>query len=172
MASIKIAHFTDPACPFAFSAEPARYRLRWLYGDQIEWRDHLVVLSQSPDEYVAKGFTPEVQERALAVIQARFSMPIDLSRRPRMSATVDACRAVVAARVHGPMGAAEALLRRLRIRTMAGDLLDEPRTIALAADEVGIEPADLREWMSDPEVEDELRFDMAAARLPSRAARA
>ncbi|MFL5886581.1 MAG: DsbA family protein [Thermoleophilaceae bacterium] len=171
-AGIEIAHFADPACPWDFSAEPARFRLRWLYGDQIEWRDHLVVLSESPDEYVAKGFTPEVQERALAVLQRRFSMPIDLSRRPRMMATIDACRAVVAARVHGPAGSAEALLRRLRMRAMAGDLLDEPQTIALAADEAGIEPDDLREWLADPAVELELRFDMAAARLPSRAARA
>ena len=30
--------FTDPACPFAFSAEPARRRLRWHYGDQLRWR--------------------------------------------------------------------------------------------------------------------------------------
>jgi hypothetical protein len=24
---------TDPACPFAFSAEPSRWRLRWHYGE-------------------------------------------------------------------------------------------------------------------------------------------
>jgi predicted DsbA family dithiol-disulfide isomerase len=172
VAPIKIAHFTDPACPWDFSAEPARWRLRWLYGDGIEWRDHLVVLSRSPDEYLAKGFTPEIQERALEVMQRRFSMPIDWSRRPRMMATVDACRAVVAARVHGPPGSDERLLRRLRVRAMAGDLIDEQRTISLAAVEAGIEPGDLREWLEDPAVEDELRFDMAAARLPSRAARA
>src|SRR3954469_18689924 len=100
MATITIAHFTDPACPFAFSAEPARRRLDWLYGDAIEWRLHMVVLSRSPDEYVEKGFTPEIQESALAEIQRRYSMPIDTSRRPRMMATVDACRAVVAARLH------------------------------------------------------------------------
>src|SRR4051794_11149301 len=167
---IRIAHFTDPACPFDFSAEPAKWRLKWLYGDQIEWRLYLVGLSRSPDEYTDKGFTPEVQSWALATLQRRWHMPIDASPRPRMSATVPACRAVVAARVHGPEGAEEALLRRLRIRTMAGDLLDEPRTIALAAVEAGIEPDELREWVEDPAVEDELRFDMAAARLPSRAA--
>ena len=167
---IRISHFTDPACPFDFSAEPQKWRLKWLFGDQIEWRLHLVVLSQSPEEYTDKGFTPEVQSRALGVLQRRWHMPIDSSPRPRMSATVHACRAVVAARVHGPEGANEALLRRLRIRTMAGDLLDEPRTIALAAVEAGIDPGELREWVADPAVEDELRFDMTAARLPSRAA--
>ena len=170
MAGIRIAHFTDPACPFDFSAEPAKWRLKWLYGDQIEWRLHLVVLSKSPEEYTDKGFTPEVQSRALATLQRRWHMPIDPSPRPRMSTTVHACRAVVAARVHGPEGSDEALLRRLRVRTMAGDLLDEPRTIALAAVEAGIDPEDLRDWVADPAVEDELRFDMAAARLPSRPA--
>src|SRR3954452_1287271 len=170
MAGIKISHFTDPACPFDFSAEPAKWRLKWLYGDQIEWRLHLVVLSQSPDEYVDKGFTPEIQERALTEIQRRYSMPIDPARRPRMTATVYACRAVVAARLHGHPGAEEALLRRIRVRGMAGDLIDEPRTIALAADEAGIEPEELREWTQDPIVDEELRFDMASARLPSRSA--
>ncbi len=29
---IDVTPFTDPACPFAFSAEPARVRLRWHYG--------------------------------------------------------------------------------------------------------------------------------------------
>jgi predicted DsbA family dithiol-disulfide isomerase len=38
MTSITITHYTDPGCPFAWSAEPARRRLQWLYGDQLEWR--------------------------------------------------------------------------------------------------------------------------------------
>ena len=29
MHALEITHFTDPACPFAFSAEPTRLRLRW-----------------------------------------------------------------------------------------------------------------------------------------------
>ena len=32
---IEITHFTDPACPFAFSAEPVRQALRWNYGDGL-----------------------------------------------------------------------------------------------------------------------------------------
>ena len=30
-----IRHFSDPGCPFAFSAERQRLRLDWLYGDQL-----------------------------------------------------------------------------------------------------------------------------------------
>src|SRR5205085_8166353 len=99
MAALRITEFTDPACPFAFSAEPARLRLLWLYGDQIEWRPRMIVLSESPDDYIERGFTPERQVTALETIRARYGMPIDTRMRPRMMATVDACRAVVAARL-------------------------------------------------------------------------
>jgi predicted DsbA family dithiol-disulfide isomerase len=167
-----INHFTDPACPFAFSAEPARLKLRWLYGGQIEWRPRMVVLSQSPRDYEAKGFTPERQEQALQTIQAKYGMPIDTGRRPRMMATVHACRAVVAARLRAPEKE-EALLRRLRIHAMAGDLIDEPSVIALAAREAGIEPMSIfRAEEDDPSLEVTLREDMAAARAPSAAAQA
>ena len=32
-----VREFTDPSCPYAFSAEPARLRLKWRYGDRIDW---------------------------------------------------------------------------------------------------------------------------------------
>jgi predicted DsbA family dithiol-disulfide isomerase len=170
MASLIIRDFTDPACPFAFSAEPARLRLRWLYGDQIEWRPRMVVLSQSPDDYIEKGFTPERQVGALEAIKAKYGMPIDTRLRPRMMATVHACRAVVAARLHAPEHE-QALLRRLRIRAMSGDLIDEPAVIARCASEAGIEPMLLfRAEADDPAVDAELGADMAAARAPSVAA--
>jgi predicted DsbA family dithiol-disulfide isomerase len=170
MASLTIREFTDPACPFAFSAEPARLKLLWLYGDQIEWRPRMVVLSESADDYIAKGFTPERQVEALAAIQRQHGMPIDPRRRPRMTATVHACRAVVAARLRAP-DRERALLRRLRIRAMAGALIDEPAVIALCAREAGIDPMTLfRAVADDPSVEVALREDMAAARAPSVAA--
>jgi predicted DsbA family dithiol-disulfide isomerase len=167
MASLTIREFTDPACPFAFSAEPSRLKLSWLYGDEIEWQPRMVVLSESPSDYDSKGFTPERQVEAMESIQRRYGMPIDPRRRPRMVATVHACRAVVAARLHAP-DRERALLRRLRIRAMAGDLIDEPGVIALCAREAGIEPTMVfRAWNDDPAVEVTLREDMAAARAPS-----
>jgi hypothetical protein len=75
----------------------------------------------------------------------------------------------VAARLHAP-GRERALLRRLRIRAMAGQLIDEPGVIALCAREAGIEPMLVfRAAADDPAVEAELRADMAAARGPSAA---
>ena len=37
MSTVAVRDFTDPGCPFAFSAERQRLRLLWLYGDQITW---------------------------------------------------------------------------------------------------------------------------------------
>jgi hypothetical protein len=74
----------------------------------------------------------------------------------------------VAARIHGEPGQDRALLRRLRIHAMAGDLIDEPGVIARAAREAGIEPMMVfRAAENDPAVEVALREDMAAARAPS-----
>jgi predicted DsbA family dithiol-disulfide isomerase len=172
MALLRIDEFTDPGCPFAFSAEPARLRLRWLYGDQIEWRPRMIVLSRSPDDYIAKGFTPERQQQALTDIQRRYGMPIDPRLRPRMAATVHACRAVVAARLHDP-GREAALLRRLRIHAMAGEMFDSPFVIATAAREAGMTAMPLLNmWGDDPAVEQELERDAAAARNPSPPAEA
>jgi predicted DsbA family dithiol-disulfide isomerase len=168
--ALRITDFTDAACPFAFSAEPARLKLHWLYGDQIEWQPRMVVLSESPRDYEAKGFTPEKQSQALEMIGKRYGMPIDTRLRPRMMATVHACRAVVAARLRAP-DREQALLRRLRIHAMAGELIDEPAVIARAAREAGIDPMTLfRAEADDPAVEVALREDMAAARAPSAAA--
>jgi predicted DsbA family dithiol-disulfide isomerase len=170
MADVCITEYTDPGCPWAYSAEPFRRRLTWLYGDALEWRVRMVGLAESPDEYTDRGFTPERQAQAFAAIARDHGMPIDTSVRPRMAATIPACRAVVATRVHAPERTRR-LLRRLRVRHFSGHLLDDPQTIAAAARDAGIDPDALDRWTADPEVETALREDMAAARQPLAAAR-
>jgi len=170
MADVCITEYTDPGCPWAYSAEPFRRRLSWLYGDALEWRVRMVGLAGSPDEYLERGFTPERQSRAFASIARDHGMPIDTSVRPRMAATIPACRAVVAARLHAP-DRMRALLRRLRVRHFAGELLDEPATIAAAARDAGIDPADLDRWTAGDDVAAALREDMVASRHPIDAAR-
>ena len=170
MADVCITEYTDPGCPWAYSAEPFRRRLSWLYGDALEWRVRMVGLAESPDEYLQHGFTPERQSRAFASIARDHGMPIDTSVRPRMAATMPACRAVVAARLHAP-DRMRRLLRRLRVRHFAGELLDEPATIAAAARDAGIDPADLDRWTAGDDVEAALREDMVASRHPIDAAR-
>ncbi len=171
MAVLEITNFTDPACPFAFSAEPHRIRLRWLFGAQIAWRNRTVGLSERLGDYLEKGFTPEKQAEALARLAREHGMPMDTREQPRMMATVIACRAVIATRLYCP-GREDSLLRRLRILRFAGELIDEPAVIAQAAREADVDPEALESWMDEPAVEAALREDMADARSPTPAARA
>ena len=170
MADVVITEYTDPGCPWAYSAEPFRRRLMWLYGDAIEWRRRMVVLAEDPQEYLDKGVTPAMMSSGFAKIAREHGMPIDTSLRPRMAATVPACRAVVAARLHAPE-AEVALLRAFRLRAMRGELLDEESTVHGAAADAGLDPQQLDGWSAGDDVESAMRADMAHAREPSCAAR-
>jgi predicted DsbA family dithiol-disulfide isomerase len=169
VAGVTITDFTDPGCPFAFSAEPFRLRLSWIYGDQIEWRPRMVGLAETASDYLDKDFTPERQAAAFAKLSSEHHMPIDTSVRPRMAATVPACRAVVGARLHAPEREAS-LLRNLRVRHFSAELLDAPETIAGAAVDAGIDPSELEQWTESAAVAAALADDMRAARHPSKAA--
>jgi predicted DsbA family dithiol-disulfide isomerase len=164
MAELQITEFTDPACPFAWSAEPRRRRLEWLYGDQLGWEVRMVGLSSKVEQN--GGFTPQMLSSSLRSLAERYHMPMDSALRPRMSATVPACRAVVATRLHDP-ARERAVLRRLRVHNFAGELLDEPETLSAAAADAGIDPAALERWMAEPETEQALQEDLELARHPT-----
>jgi predicted DsbA family dithiol-disulfide isomerase len=164
MSAVSIELFTDPACPFAFSAEPVRQRLRWHYGEGLRWTSRMIVLT------LEEGEAGKLAQGAPG-LQRRYGMPIKPAPYPREASSEPACRAVVAARLNAP-AQAEALLRRLRVRTMAGGLLDDPELIAGAAREAGLDPHALSEWVRSPDVAAELEGDIAAARHPSPSARA
>jgi 2-hydroxychromene-2-carboxylate isomerase len=161
---LTVTHFTDPACPFAFSAEPQRLRLRWHYGEGLEWRTRMIVLTRE-----------EREEKLLAEgasgLQRKYGMPIDPGPYPRPSSSEPACRAVVAARLNAP-AAEDALLRALRVRRMAGGLIDDPELIDAAARDAGIDPIDLSHWVASEETAAALEADVDAARSPAPAARA
>jgi predicted DsbA family dithiol-disulfide isomerase len=166
-APVLIRHFTDPGCPFAFSAERQRLRLLWLYGPQIEWELHMVVLAE---ERPGAEFPPERVSESRRRLHLLYGMPIDW-RPVELGASLPACRAVVATRLHAPDREA-ALLRRLRVLTFSGLTLDDPEVIERAGTESLIEPEELRAWTRDPAVEPVLREDMETARSPSPASRA
>ena len=164
---VRIRHFTDPGCPFAFSAERQRLRIAWLYGDQIAWSTHLVVLAESPPV----AFTRERVAQGRKRLHELYGMPMAWTPLPELAASVHACRAVVAARLRSEQQCGP-LLRRLRVLNFSGLALDDPTVIARAATEAGIDPAALAGWMAEDEVEAALREDMRAARSPSPASRA
>lgn len=169
MAKLQITEFTDPACPFAWSAEPVRYRLRWLYGEQLSWQLRMVGLAESPQEYEEKGFTPERQAASFRRLAHDHHMPIDSSPRPRVAATMPACRAVVAVRRHLP-DHERAMLRVLRILHFSGWPLDEAQTTVAGAQRVGIDAERLEQWIAEPETEELLRRDLELSRHPDPSA--
>ncbi len=162
--ALAITLFTDPACPFAFSAEPQRLRLRWHYGEGLDWRTRMIVLTREPGE-------AEKLAEGAPGLQRKFGMPIEPAPYSRPASSEPACRAVVAARLNAPERE-EALLRALRVRTMAGGLLDDPALIDAAAGDAGIDPGELAGWVASEETSAALEADAAAARSPAPAARA
>jgi predicted DsbA family dithiol-disulfide isomerase len=164
MSQVSIELFTDPACPFAFSAEPIRQRLRWHYGDGLDWTVRMIILTRE------KGHAEGLAQGA-PNLQRLYGMPINPAPYPRPASSEPACRAVVAARTYAPERA-QPLLRRLRVRVMQGGLLDDPALINAAARDAGLDPAVLSDWMASAAVAAALEADAAAARDPAPAARA
>jgi len=167
---VRINEFTDPACPWAFSTEPIRRRLRWLYEGRIDWVPRMVVISETVEEQEERGFTPEKMAEAQSQIAHDHGMPIDTDPRSRLAVSRPACLAVVAARLHADERATRMLLRGLRVRNFAGGLLDDPALIDAAVTDVGLDPADVRRWCEDPAVLAELEGDKEEARAPMPAA--
>lgn len=171
MASVRVTHFTDPNCPFAYSAEPQIWRLKWRYGSQLEWTTRMVGLSSSREEYAAKGLTPELIQSSYEQLSAEAGMPFDLSLRSAVPATLPACREVVAVREHASAELADALLRQLRLQGMVhANILDELHTLREASHAAQIPSDELDHWAADPATEEALKADMHAARHPSEAA--
>ena len=170
MAEVRITEYTDPGCPWAYSAEPARRRLRWFYESGVDWRLRMVVLAETEEEQAEKGLTPAKQAESFKEIAAKHGMPIATHERARVAPTVEACRAVVATRLNAPEREWQ-MLRCLRVANFTGALLDDQETIASAAETAEVDPGELREWMAAEETERALREDMAEARRPMPAAR-
>lgn len=165
MATVVAHHFTDPGCPWAYSARPAHARLAWRFGDQIEWRLIMIGLSETTEAYVKRGYTPAGNTAGWRVFHARFGMPFAFMVKERVAATSRACRAVVAARRESPelAEAAFAALQRLHFTSLG--LLDDDADIerALAAVD-GLDAAAVVASIESPEVVADYAADRAAAR--------
>ena len=167
MATVSVTHFSDPNCPFAYSAEPQIWRLKWRYGAQLKWTTRMVGLAASREEYVAKGFTPGMLIGGYKNLEGQVGMPFELTERSAIAATLPACREVVAARVHAGAEIADALLRQLRLQVFTTtNLLDELHTLRNASHAAGITSDDLDGWAKSADTEAALAEDLRAARHP------
>jgi len=101
MGTIEITHYTDPGCPWAYSASPAHFVLRWRYRDQLRWRLVMIGLAEDPSRYVEAGYTA-ARMTAGNMRFRRYGMPFLAEPRSRVAATARACRAIVATRMSDP----------------------------------------------------------------------
>jgi predicted DsbA family dithiol-disulfide isomerase len=132
MSTITVTHFTDPGCPFAYSASPALAVLRWRYRDQLDWRLVTIGLAEDPQRYIDAGYTPTRSTIGQQSYFKRFGMPLLMQPRARVTATSPACRAIVAARLLCP-GREDEVLRALQLAWFTTTLLlDDDADIAQA----------------------------------------
>lgn len=167
---VHVTEYTDPTCPFAFSASPELLALRWHYGDQLSWTRKLVVLAESADENAAKGLTPEHAAESNAVLGERYGMPLGTTAPARLVVPKPIDLAIKAAQLAQPEFA-DRYYRALQVAWHTDRrLIDQPEQLLEVAGEVGLDPAKLAEQISDPATAAALERDKADARNPLPAA--
>jgi predicted DsbA family dithiol-disulfide isomerase len=161
---IKVTLYSDPACPWAYSANPALRVLEWRYGDQLDWRLVLIGLTEDASQYVKRGYTPLRGALGQIRFRDRYGMPFAPAPKPRVSATARACRAVVAARLSEP-GSEWAVFRALQLANFNNGLvLDDDAQLAAALDAAGFDGSRLTSMLDSPEVSEAYERDRAETR--------
>jgi 2-hydroxychromene-2-carboxylate isomerase len=163
-ATITVTHYSDPGCPWAWSASPHHAVLQWRYGDQLDWRLVMIGLAEDASRYDARGYRPGRQAAGYLRFR-RLGMPFDTQPRARNVGTGRACRAVVAARLLDPPRDAE-VFRALQLSRFTTSLLfdvDDDIRAALARVD-GLDAGALLASLDDPEVESAYQADRAEVR--------
>ncbi len=128
--AVDVIHFTDPSCPWAYSAEPLFRTLEWRFGEHLRWRTVMIGLSEDTSRSKRSGYTPERRVQSWLNFRRRFGMPVLPEPRSRLISSGRACRAVVAARAQS-LELGDALLRRIRLAWFTSTLLlDEDEGLA------------------------------------------
>jgi 2-hydroxychromene-2-carboxylate isomerase len=158
---IRATLFTDPACPWGYSASPAHRVLEWRYGDQIESRLVMIGLRDEPN---ATGWDAGRSAARLAEFRRRYGMPFGLVPKARPAATGRGCRAVVAARLLEP-GSEWRALRALYFGQFTTPLLlDDDDMIREALTDAGLDGHAIVDRLDDPAVAEAYERDRAEAR--------
>jgi predicted DsbA family dithiol-disulfide isomerase len=163
--AIKATVFTDPACPWGYSANPSFRVLEWRYGAAIDWRLVLIGLREDVTGLAEQGYDPVRSAARLTVFRDRYGMPFDLVPKSRLAATGRGCRAVVSARLLDP-GSEWRVVRALQIANFTTPLLlDDDELIRDALRRVPDLEADaVMDRIDDPDVEAAYQRDRAEAR--------
>jgi 2-hydroxychromene-2-carboxylate isomerase len=161
---IEVLHFSDPGCPWAWSASPALAVLQWRYGDQLAWRHVMIGLTERGSEYERRGYTGEGMARNYRSFRRR-GMPFAVAPRDKPHGTWPMCRAVVAARLTVPERE-WAVYRALQVAQFTTTLdLESTECIAAALDRVpGLDVPRLLAAAASPETEAAFATDRHEAR--------
>ena len=159
---MRVAHITDPGCPFAYSAEPLITALRWRYGEQLEWRIVPIGLAEQAGEYEARGYTPVWMTQAWLRFR-RHGMAFTTQPRSRVIATGLACRAVTAAALESDQ-LARRVLRALHFAWFTTDLLLDEEDVLCGVLETVEGAEGLADRLGDPDVEAAYQLARAEAR--------
>jgi 2-hydroxychromene-2-carboxylate isomerase len=156
--------FSDPGCPWAYSAAPSFATLRWRYGDQLDWHLVLIGLTERAQQYVDRGYTPQRQARGYRNFR-RYGMPFATQPKSRVAATSRACRAVIAARMEDP-ALGDAAFRALQLMQFTSTLLlDDDADLAAALRRVkGLDALAIVGRIDDRDVVRAYEADRALAR--------
>jgi 2-hydroxychromene-2-carboxylate isomerase len=161
---IRATLYTDPACPWGYSATPAHRVLEWRYGDQIEWRLVMIGLREDASGLTARGWDAGRSAARLAEFRRRYGMPYTLVPKARPAGTGRGCRAVVAARLLEP-GSEWNALRALYFGNFTTPLLlDDDDMIRDALAAAGLDGAAIVERLDDPVVDEAYERDKVEAR--------
>jgi protein-disulfide isomerase-like protein with CxxC motif len=165
MSVIEATLYTDAACPWAYSANPALRVLEWRYRDQLSWRLVMIGLREDASGLVARGWDPVRAAERLGTFRERYEMPFDLVPKERASGSGRGCRAVVAARLLAP-GSEWRVLRTLQLAQFtSGLLLDDAERIDEALRGVpGIDGDAIVARLDAPEVVEAYERDRAESR--------
>jgi 2-hydroxychromene-2-carboxylate isomerase len=163
---VEVTQYTDPSCPWAYSAEPFIRGLEWRYGDGLRWSTVVIGLSEDTHARERAGVTPEGRVQGWKTYETRFGMPVLSAPRTRLIASGRACRAVKAAE---RLGAGDRMLRALRLAWFTTTLLlDTDEAIAQVAVAAGLDGAAVVAGLDDPDVESAYQYDRAEARSASQ----
>jgi protein-disulfide isomerase-like protein with CxxC motif len=163
--------FSDPACPWGYSENPALRVLEWRYGEQLDWRLVLVGLSEDTSRYAEHGFTPLRMASSQLMFRDRYGMPFAAQPKPRLSASSRACRAVIAARREWP-GSEWSVFRTLQLANFNSGLLfdDDEQTREVLAGVPGVDADRIVSLIDDPAVLADYEQDKARTRTAAGSA--
>ena len=167
---IEATLYSDAACPWAYNESPALHVIRWRYGDQLDWRLVLIGLTESAEQYVARGYTPLRGAHGQLRFR-RYGMPFSPQPKARVAATARACRAAVSARLLDP-GSEWRVFRAFQLANFTTPLLldDEEGLRQVLRGLPGVDADAILARLDDPEVSEAYERDKSEARTAAGSA--